>query len=454
MYEISSLENSALDPEERPSSEHLAYPLRPSDASHLITDRLGSPRFPNGRERTGLSLILPLGLSLRTAIGSQVRSSLTREDRPVPGLPPMGRSRKAASWIAGTKPIFRGTRFATIIMCTVMLLSTGLSLHAQTATSAPRAEISNGKVRANIYLPDPKDGFYRGTRFDWSGVVTDLKYGKHTYFGQWFSRTDPSVHDFIYDGSDIVAGPCSAITGPVEEFAGPLGYEDAKPGGSFVKIGVGVLQKPDDKKYDAFRLYPIVDSGKWTIHKGPRSVEFTQEIHDPSSGYAYLYRKVVRLAGNTPGMVIEHSLTNLGTHPIQTRVYDHNFFVLDQQPPGPAFTITLPFEIAAQSRSTPGLVDFRGKQILFLKTLTEKDHVYALIRGFGNTPEDYHIRIENSQVNAGMTISGDRPLANLALWSIRSVVATEPFIDLSIEPGSQLTWKYEYQFYSLEHSSK
>ncbi len=46
-------------------------------------------------------------------------------------------------------------------------------------------------------------------------------------------------------------------------------------------------------------------------------------------------------------MLIEHSLKNVGTRPIHTSVYDHNFLVLDKQPTDPGFTITLPFTITS-----------------------------------------------------------------------------------------------------------
>lgn len=119
------------------------------------------------------------------------------------------------------------------------------------AGSAPEAEIAHGPLRLRLYLPDANTGFYRGTRFDWSGVIGGLEYAGHNYYPQWFQRSDPSVHDFIYDGADIVAGPCTAVTGPAEEFVAngkALGYDEAKAGGTFVKIGVGVLRKPDDNK--------------------------------------------------------------------------------------------------------------------------------------------------------------------------------------------------------------
>ena len=136
------------------------------------------------------------------------------------------------------------------------------------AGSPLEAQISDGPLRARLSLPDASAVFYRGTRFDWSGVIRSLEYAGHNYYAQWYQRSDPNVHDFIYEGSDIVAGSCTAITGPAEEFVSQgraLGFDQAKPGASFVKIGVGVLRKPDGKKYDPYRLYPIQDGGKWTV---------------------------------------------------------------------------------------------------------------------------------------------------------------------------------------------
>src|SRR5437667_1649341 len=169
------------------------------------------------------------------------------------------------------------------------------------AGSAPEAEITNGLIRARLYLPDGNAGFYRGTRFDWSGVIGGLEFAGHDYYPQWFQRSDAGVHDFIYDGADIVAGPCTAITGPAEEFVSNgkgLGFDQAETGGTFIKIGVGLLRKPDSGNYDPFRLYPIKDHGKWKVTPMADSIEFRQELADASSGYAYEYRKTVSLARN------------------------------------------------------------------------------------------------------------------------------------------------------------
>src|SRR5512140_1642401 len=107
------------------------------------------------------------------------------------------------------------------------------------AAEPPKAELTNGAVRVKVWLPDKANGFYRATRFDWSGMIDTLEFGGHRFYGAWFQRTDPKVHDFIYDGADIVAGPCTAATGPAEEFA-ELGFNEAQPGGTFLKIGIGM----------------------------------------------------------------------------------------------------------------------------------------------------------------------------------------------------------------------
>jgi hypothetical protein len=115
----------------------------------------------------------------------------------------------------------------------------------------PKASITNGQVQAVLYLPDAKNGYYRASRFDWSGVIPCLAYKGHTYFGIWFPHYDPLLAD--------------AIAGPVEEFRssdGALDYAQAKPGELFVKLGVGVLRKRDDSAYQFMYTYPLVDGGK------------------------------------------------------------------------------------------------------------------------------------------------------------------------------------------------
>jgi len=324
------------------------------------------------------------------------------------------------------------------------------------AADPPQAEITNGQIRVKLYLPDARNGFYRGTRFDWSGVIAGLEYKGHNYYGPWFNRVDPKVHDFTYEGAEIIASSCSGTTGPVDEFntnRSALGWDEAKAGGTFIKIGVGVLRK-DEGGYDYVKQYEIVDPGKWSVRKHADSIEFTQELTDPSSGYGYVYRKTVRLTKGKPEMVLEHSLKNTGRRTIQSTVYNHNFLVLDKQPPGPDFSVTVPFKIHSPEPPNPELAKIHRNQIVYLKTLENQEVVEIPILGFSDNPRDNESRIENSRVGAGMRISGDHPLSFENLWSIRSVLAVEPFISMTINPGSEFSWEISYEYYTLPSNMK
>ncbi len=330
-------------------------------------------------------------------------------------------------------------------------LPTMLLLMIPTTTlsgSYPQAEISNGQITAKIYLPDPVNGYYRSTRFDWSGAIYSLQYKGHEFYGPWVDRIDPNVINWVFQGSEIVSGPCSAMSGPVNEFHIPLGYDQAKPGGTFIKIGVGVLRSTGGT-YDRFKPYEVMNSGKWSVRKEKDLIEFTQELDDPNSGYAYLYRKVIKLEKDKPGMVIEHSLKNTGTREINSNVYNHNFIILDKQAPGPDFTFKVPFQIKVTQAPKKELVEIRGSQIVYLKQLSGKDEAVVVFEGFSNEIKDTEIIIENKKAGAGVRITGDRPLLREVLWSIRTVLAIEPYISIDIKQGEVFTWKNIFDYYTL-----
>jgi hypothetical protein len=325
----------------------------------------------------------------------------------------------------------------------------------------PTAAISNGQVKATLYLPDAKTGFYRGTRFDWSGVIGNLEYAGHSYYNQWFQQMRPEVSDYIYDGADIVTGPCTNMMGVPEEFTNSdhtaLGWDDAKVGGTFIKIGIGALRKPDDKPYSSFRLYEITNGGKWTVHKTANSVEFTQELTDPESGYGYVYRKLVSLTPGKPQLVLQHSLRNTGKRTIATSVYDHNFTSIDKLSTGPGLSVKFGFKAEMVPTPEPqllNLLSFSGNQVAPKKLFVGEDKAMAFFTGFGSDAKDYDIRIEDRRAGAGLRVTGDRPLSKVALWGIRSVISPEPFIDMTIEPGSESTWKITYDFYTFAKDAK
>ncbi len=299
----------------------------------------------------------------------------------------------------------------------------------------PSASISNNIVKATLLLPDKEKGYYQATRFDWSGVMESLEYDGHSYFGQWFKEYSPKIHD--------------AVKGPVEEFE-PIGYEEAKVGESFLKIGVGALNKTSDKPYSSFLLYNIKNQGAWKVKTKKDEVEFTQELKD-ESGYGYIYTKTVHLVKGKPQLVLEHKLKNTGTKTLETNVYDHNFFLIDNQLTGPDIKIKFPFEISGTGRGIGTIAEMRGREINYLRELKDREDMYiGSVNGYTNDARDYDFRIENQKSGAGVRIRGDKPLSKLVFWANPRTSCPEPYIHIKAGVGEEFKWNINYEFYTFQ----
>ena len=203
------------------------------------------------------------------------------------------------------------------------------------AEDYPHVFLKNDKLKVKVYLPDAEKGFYRGTRFDRAGVFGEIEFAGHKIFGPWKDKHDPTNHD------DIV-GPC-------EEFGieKPLGYDDAKPGETFLKIGVGELEKPKEDKYSFAKKYKIVKPAEWKPAKqdGDKGTAIAWEMQQKANGYGYSYHKAVALDPQSARLWITHTLKNTGEKPITTEFYNHNFFNVDGDAVGPNYSFAFPFDL-------------------------------------------------------------------------------------------------------------
>ncbi|WP_257657784.1 hypothetical protein [Parapedobacter lycopersici] len=307
----------------------------------------------------------------------------------------------------------------------------GLCNACRAQVPPPEARLSNGILEAVVYLPDPTNGYYRGGRFDWSGVMPELKYKGHTFFGQWFETYDPYVHD--------------AIVGPVEAFD-PIGYAEANVGGPFIKVGVGALNKLDTLPYHFAKPYPIVDHGTWDVDTGEDCISFTHVLR--RGPFPYEYKKVIRLVENR--MVITHMLINEGTETMESQVFDHNFFVIDQDSIGPGYVVRFPFAISAQTNRLAPFATIEGREIRFIKALGPTDHPnLRYITGYRPIAADNDITIENRNTGVGVRITCDRPITKLDFWSAAKTLCPEPYIEVNVGPGESFSWTITYAYYTL-----
>lgn len=297
----------------------------------------------------------------------------------------------------------------------------------------PQADISNGIMTAKLYLPDVKNGYYQGTRFDWAGNMPSLKYSGHEYFGQWYEVYRPDIHD-------VVMGPVDAVQ--------PIDFNEAQPGGKGLIVGIGSIRKPDEKPYTFTHTYEVIDHGKWQVKKKSDQILFAHTFKD--NDYSYEYEKVIRLEKNKPVMVIEHRLKNKGKKTLETTCYNHNFFVIDNLPVGPAYSAEFSFPLKGKFTDGGDIASMNGNRMVLGRNLVKPETVFSgNIQGEGVTGMPYQIKVENSAAKTGVKITCDKPLAFVNFWCCHTTFCPEPYISVKAEPGKTFEWTITYEFYNL-----
>ncbi len=299
------------------------------------------------------------------------------------------------------------------------------------AISSPKVTVSNGGLDIDIWLPDAETGQYRGARFSWAGIIAQASYRGHTWFGEW--RDTPSGNEHH-----------DHVTGTAGEFGmgKPLGYDDAEPGGTFVKIGVGVLRRIKERFYRFAATYELVESPAWDIAAGEGFVEMRQCLQHGTIGYDYSYRLEV-LAGS---FVTSHRLVNTGSRQIHQTHYSHNFFVLDGLPVGPGCEVVLPFEATAPVNRL-GPVKIVGNRLDFSNGIGKPGGVFAELAGYANTAADNAVTIRNGNAGIGVHVTGDCPVHHYNFFATPRTMCPEPFVDIVIDSGTEFAWSHRYDLF-------
>ena len=292
--------------------------------------------------------------------------------------------------------------------------------------------LDNGKIAARIYLPDPEAGYYRGPRFDWSGMVHKVELNGHTFFGEWKAAPDPKATD--------------NVVGTAGEFGmnSPLGYDEAKPGGTFIKIGVGLLERINEDPYHFAKNYRVVTPLPWQVNKGDKWVEFSQAL-PPTNGWGYEYTKRIELSGDDPSMTIRYSLKNTGARPIVTDYYCHNFVVFDGRALDPGIQVKLPFQ-SEKPRDIKGIASIDGDRVTLVKPLPPGQSLWHEFRAFPPGKESNAFTLTNPETGQAVRIVGDTGPSKIVFYGIGKAVCVEPVIAIDLKPGEEKTWSDQYEF--------
>ena len=338
------------------------------------------------------------------------------------GFASKGTFRRINDWLVAWPGAFR--------LETIRRLSDRLSILDR--RDAPQVELSNENIHATFYLPDKQKGYYRATRFDWSGFIKELTYKRHTYFSEW--NKDYAVYSPF---SHIIG------SGPVNEYS-PIGYEKANVGQGFLKLGVGILEKPEERAHERFEQYKILDHGEWDIQTTPNSITYTQKIDN--YGFTCTYVKQFTLGEN--GLNIHYSITNEGAESLDTDVYNHHFLTLDKRPVRPSWRLSFPFTPKGEINVGKDIAELSGHEVKFIRGMQPKESVWmSSMQGFDPTEEGFGFTMEERTSKIGVKMTGDHALSNMVFWAAPYTVCPETYIDIHVMPGETFTWENNYEFY-------
>jgi len=408
----------------------------------------------------------------------------------------------------GGSSIEGGRRRLPNLLLLVFLLTTTQNVKALESFYANvTLKASNGDLSAVVYLPrDLKPGertYYVSSRFDWSSMIGSierttthpitLQKTKHTLYGtkQWRLPHDPYwAESGVGLASEFGVGTdgalCNFMCGWDQENEvtnGVLGYQEAKSGESFLKIGVGELVKgscatcdsAEDYKFNS--PYRFARPPVWTLEYTDdsddeatvttSSIKLTHKAVLGDGQHGYKLEKVITL--NDDQLLVQNSLTNLGRDPFSTAWYSHHFFSCDAHPV--QYGYSADFDLATTngrynepstwSWSTP-LEEYATVHVADDEESNNEDMtriemqrgVESNVRIKAEFVKDetsrgtFSLRACNTQITESIPEVGDGDIHMYAynLYIESGTFSPEPQILLSLQPGQTKTWTQQLDF--------
>ncbi|KAL7529716.1 hypothetical protein ACHAXR_003115 [Thalassiosira sp. AJA248-18] len=206
------------------------------------------------------------------------------------------------------------------------------------------------KGRAEDSADDDK--YYVGSRFEHGSMIGDVVFGgDRGVYGRGLWRTP---HDSGWPESGVGLASefgCgdngASCVGKGDITNGVLGYDTAKAGEPFLKIGVGALVKgscpecvgDENGQYKFNSPYKFHRPPSWKVLPSPDPNEITFVSEEKLGDFGYRIQKTARVDGSV--LTVRSLLTNLGKKQFTTPWYSHHFFTGDHEPVGPGYKLDL-----------------------------------------------------------------------------------------------------------------
>ena len=287
--------------------------------------------------------------------------------------------------------------------------------------------LQNDYLQIEIDLPH--EG-YRSSRFDWAGKIRQI-----TYKGLPFTTTE------VQQGFDSKQHGCGLYN--EWDIDGPQGFANCPIGSSFHKIGIGAIRKTDEV-YDFSEPYSI-DQAKfdYIVKENHITINCYSVV---LRGQAYQLIKDIRINENT--IIISYQLHNLGTQPLHTTEYVHNFIAINNDRIGKSYELVLPSGVAPDSFdetvNPDDCVKIEDSTISFNKAPTRPFFFGDLLGGV-TAPAHWHLYHRPSKMH--ITETGDFRAYRVNLWGTSHVISPELFHRIEIPSNEVAIWSRTYKIW-------
>ena len=205
--------------------------------------------------------------------------------------------------------------------------------HSPVQINIKNDEIILSNNRVEVVISKPGKG-YTGTRFDWSGIVKQVTLdGKHTFL----STERPGEYD--------------------------------------PSLGFGLMGQFEP-------AFLRMAEGEYKEEVYENSVIFIKDLEKDEKGRGYKFEKRLILEGSK--LIIGCTLTNYGDKAINLGEYNHNFFIINQEPVSENYELKFSFnpDIKTSPLIRSDLISLDKNTITWTKELTSNDEFLCQLGGY------------------------------------------------------------------------
>ncbi|MFZ2654203.1 MAG: hypothetical protein WAX69_04760 [Victivallales bacterium] len=318
-----------------------------------------------------------------------------------------------------------------VAVSTILIFSISLSgMATDSDETGLKAKHSGSKILGTpdffveVMDPSSTERYHRGVRFTPVAAVLRVVARENEYL------LNPVEHD-----------SCLDVAGLMAEFdpVSPLGFEEAKIGEGFVKVGVGVLRK-NREKYAPRPPYEVMELAETKTTWEKDSVKYKQTCHG-INGYGYELKSEMKIEPQNHKLVIEWELTNTGTRQLETWHYSHNCFRFGNLDISDGYRLSFPYDFNIEGNSDA--VEKTGRSLQFLKRPVTPLNIRVPFPD-KDIPNTFELIDEKTGLEARCLTS--RYGAYTTLHASKDYVCPEQFVRITLPPGQTAKWTREYVF--------